>query len=100
MLNFSILIKKAECAFDSVEFFCEKYSGLLAFTPANMDQLQEEFVAYQLLGESDIPQTIWKEALIYDDESTGVRHYRMDTVWGYLSSAKNNDGSMSFPFAI
>ena len=66
--------KKAVCTFDSVEFFCDKYSDILAFTPTNMDQLQEEFVAYQLLCESNIPQTIWKEALVFEDESTGVKH--------------------------
>ena len=31
-----------------------------------MDRLQEEFTDYQLLERSEIPDTIWKEALIYE----------------------------------
>lgn len=92
-LNFE---KKVECTFDSVEFFCDKYSDLLGFNPTKMDQLQEEFVAYQLLNESSIPQAIWKEALIFEDESTGIKHYRMDIIWGYIASMKNPDSSYSF----
>ena len=50
-----------------------------------MNQLQEEFVAYQLLTDSMIPQTIWKEALVYEKESSGIKHHRMDIIWGYIA---------------
>ena len=34
--------EKEKCTFDSVGFFCSKYSDLLKYTPAQMDRLQEE----------------------------------------------------------
>ncbi len=94
-LNFE---KREECTFDSVEFFCAKYSNLFQFTPLQMDTLQEEFTDYQLLEKSDIPETIWREALIYEegtDESTKEYH-RMDVVWGYISDVRNIDSSLRF----
>ena len=65
--------KRAECTFDSVEFFCAKYSNLLQLTPSQMDKLQEEFIDYQLLDKSEIPEVVWKEALMFEDETEDNR---------------------------
>lgn len=94
-LNFEA---KEECTFDSVEFFCAKYSNLLQLTPTDMDRLQEEFTDYQLLEKSVIPDMIWKEAVVYneDTEVSNKQYHRMDVVWGYLSGMKNLDGSLKF----
>ena len=93
-LNFEI---KEECTFDAVEFFCERYSGLLNFSPPQMNQLQEEFVAFQLLEEYDIPQVIWNEAIVYDEGGKeGTKHYRMDSIWGHIATIKNVNGSCRF----
>lgn len=94
-LNFEA---KEECTFDSVEFFCTKYSNLLQLTPADMDRLQEEFTDYQLIEISAIPDMIWKEAVVYneDTEVRNEQYHRMDVVWGYLSGMKNLDGSLKF----
>ena len=91
--------KKEECTFDSVEFFCSKYSNLLKHTPAQMDRLQEEFLDYQLLEKSDIPTGVWEEAIVYEEGEGEEKkqHHRMDTVWGYLSLAKKSDSSFRFP---
>ena len=62
-LNFE---RKEDCTFDAVHFFCAKYPDLLKLTHAQMDRLQEEFTDYQLLERSEIPDTIWKEVLIYE----------------------------------
>ena len=65
-----------------------------------MDKLQEEFTTYQLLQKSQIPDAVWKDAKI-SEESTeeGQKvYYRMDMVWGYLSGAKEYDGSLKFPY--
>ena len=67
-------------------------------TPAQMDRLQEDFTDYQLLERSEIPDTIWKEALIYE-KGTDVnkkQYYRMDVIWAYLSGVKNVDSSLRF----
>lgn len=91
-LNFE---RKEESTFDSVEYFCVKYSNLLQFTPAQMDMLQEEFVDYQLLQKSDIADVVWKEALVYEDENE-KQYYRMDVIWGYISNVRNIDSSFRF----
>lgn len=93
-MNFEI---KEECTFDAVEFFCERYSGLLNFSPVEMNQLQEEFVAFQFLVQSDIPQVIWNEATVYDEGGKeGEKHFRMDSIWGHIATIKNVDGSCRF----
>ena len=63
----------------------------MQFTPVQMDRLQEEFTDYQLLDKSEVPEIVWKEALIFEDETGGIKkqHHRMDTVWGYLAEMKN-----------
>ena len=63
-----------------------------------MDRLQEEFTDYQLLERSEIPDTIWKEALIYEKvtEFSKKLYYRMDVIWAYLSGVKIVDSSLRF----
>ena len=94
-LNFE---KREECTFDSVEFFCARYSNLLQLTPVQMDLLQEEFTDYQLLDKSDIPEAVWKEALICEEETEDARkeHHRMDMIWAHLWGMKNVDSSPRF----
>lgn len=64
-----------------------------------MDHLQEEFIEYQLLEDTDIPDDIWKEALTFVKETNGQEEqfHRMDTIWGYLSQCKRADGSLKYP---
>ena len=64
-LNFQ---ERTYCFFSSAEYFCFSYSNLLQFGPAEVDRLQEEFINYQLLENSHIPQAFWKEAIITEDE--------------------------------
>lgn len=63
-----------------------------------MDRLQEEFTDYQLLERSEIPDVIWKEALIYEEGTEGSKkqYFRMDVIWAYLSGVKNADRSLRF----
>lgn len=99
VLNNSVFVnfeEKEECVFSMVELFCEKYSDILNFTNSEMDKLQEEFVDYQLLEKRDIPESIWKEALVYEDEENDIKHYRMDVIWGYIDRLKRADNSPQF----
>ena len=52
------------------------------FTPAQMDELQEEFVDYQLLEKSDIPDAVWEEAIVYEEKTEGEdkQYHRMDMI--------------------
>ena len=59
----------------TVEYFCTKYCDLLKYTLTKMDKLQEEFVDYQLLVKSDISESVWEEALVYNDELDEKQYY-------------------------
>lgn len=78
---------KEKCTFDSVEFYCSKYSALLKFSAAQMDRLQEEFIDYKFLEKSDLPAAVWEEAIVYEEGEGEEKkqHHRMDIVWGYIS---------------
>ncbi len=96
--KFTNFEKRAECTFESVEFFCVRYSHLLHLSPRQMDRLQEEFTDYQLLDKHEIPETVWNEALVFEEETEDTRkeHHRMDTIWAYLSGMKSLDSSLRF----
>ena len=74
--------KRADVGFDSVEYFVHRFPYLHALTtPIEMDILQEEFVSYQLLSDTDIPHHVWEEAKVHEDEAA---YYRIDTLWGLI----------------
>ncbi len=76
-----------------VEYFCQNYLNVLHLKDSHeMDRLQEEFLEYQLLEEKNIPESTWKEALVYDDQDNGVKRYRMDIIWGYLGGLTTAEG--------
>lgn len=65
-----------------------RFNHLLPYNqPREQDQLNDEFLEYQMMEEEDIPASIWGEAVIRTNED-GVYH-RMDCLWGYLGSLKN-----------
>ena len=62
-----------------------------------MNKLEEEFLQYQTMCDSDIPMKIWEEALVKEDkDDDNNSKYRMDVIWGYLNSVKNIDGKLTF----
>ena len=61
-----------------------------------MERLKEEFISYQLLEESDVPADVWKQAVIYVDDSAIPHLYSMDVVWAHLATRTNADGSSQF----
>ena len=74
--------KREECDFDSVEYFVHRFPHLQDLTIASeMELLQEEFISYQLLHDTDIPPRIWDETKVGEDEDV---YYRVDILWKYL----------------
>ena len=49
----------------------------------------EEFLAYQLLEESNIPQSMWATATVV--EESDKKYYRMDILRHYLSTLRDPD---------
>ena len=61
----------------------------------NFDEIFDEFVAFQLLVSSDIPQSVWESA----KEKMENEVVRMDKIWAFfLSTMKTGDGcNLRFP---
>ena len=74
--------------------FYSRYPKLLAYSSAaELSQLEDEFLRYQLLEESDIPEHVWESALVVDGETW---FHRMDMIWTYLKNKRDPDGTFSF----
>ena len=53
--------------------------ALLPYTSAaDLNQLEGQFMEYQLMAQAGIPERVWESALIVDGET---RHHRMDLIW-------------------
>ena len=54
--------ERENCEFADVEYFIARYKNVLSFDDVDMDGIFDEFVEYQLLEQSDIPQHVWQSA--------------------------------------
>ena len=70
-----------------------RFHLLLNFSTSDTSKVEEEFLDYQLMKESDIPQSVWQSALLEDN---GSEYYRMDILWSHMSSMKHPDGLLKF----
>ena len=79
-----------------MEFFIERFR--LNLSSKDLNELQEEFLACQLLNEREIPQTVWDDTYVVekDDGKEVKRYYGMDVIWGYLSTMKSAEGQLMF----
>ena len=85
-------ITRESCEFADVEFFIERFR--LRFSSEDLNSLQE-FISYQLFNEDDIPKLVWDDACVVEKDDDGdevKKYYRMDVIWGYLSTMKAADG--------
>ena len=57
--------------------------------------LSEELIEYQLLRDTDVPQIVWDDAKVYEEDAEHC-HYRMDVIWNFLSTMKSGDGRKKF----
>lgn len=78
-INFEM---REQVTFDSVEYFVHRFPHLLDLrSPREIEALQEEFISYQLLSDTDIPTNVWENAKVGEDEDV---YYRIDALWGHL----------------
>ena len=84
--------KRLDVSFNSVEFFVHRYPQL--FDGISMDQLQEQFLNYQLLKEEEIPKNIKERAGLKSEDP-----FRVDHLWGYLRVVKT-PGTNSLKFDL
>ena len=75
-----------------VEYFVQKYEGILQYDTQEMDKLYEEFVDYKTLTDSEMPAAAWEDAVIREYED-GTSEYRIDTLWYYIQSLRSLAGN-------
>jgi len=93
--KFVNVMLRDEASLAQVVYFVGCFSNLLPYSsPQEHDKLGEELIEYQLLDDSEIPESVSKSATIQEDES--VTYYRMDVIWHYLANLKAVDGSYRF----
>ena len=80
---------RLEKSFLSVEYFVLKYPEI--FPEMNLDQLNEQFLNYQLLATEDIPVTV-KESVGLKEEDP----YQVDVLWGYLRGVKTTSTTSGY----
>ena len=58
-----------------------------------VNKLSEEFLDYQLIDDTEIPDSVWTEATVKveknADNDVNKKFYRMDVLWGYLRKIKS-----------
>ncbi|CAM4273024.1 unnamed protein product [Leuciscus chuanchicus] len=89
--------QKTDVAVDYVQYFVQRFNHLLPYDELReQDHLNDEFLEYQMMEEKDIPDAIWRDAVVR--ESAHGEYHRMDRIWAYLSTVKNRiSGSLQFP---
>ena len=96
--KFANVPQREQAYFSQVECFVQKYPNLLPYTSPNaFEELEEEFLDYQLMLTAEIPDDVWKSAIIMEDKEKETIIYRMDVIWTYLGIAINPDGAIRFP---
>ena len=71
-----------------------RYPSLLPFsTVTELNKLEEEFLEYQFLEQSLIPESVWESASVVEWE---LRYYRADELWAYMSTMQCGDGLLKF----
>ncbi|CAB4033388.1 Hypothetical predicted protein [Paramuricea clavata] len=79
--------KRNQCSMDNVEEVLSALEHIhsdLINDPRAMDILEEEFLAYQAMAETDIPEHIWKESVFTEktnvDGCETLTYHRMDMI--------------------
>ncbi|KAK6191363.1 hypothetical protein SNE40_003074 [Patella caerulea] len=93
--RFINVVAREAASFEDVLFFQRRYSHLLPYTtPQESAALQEEFTDYQLLGDTDIPASVWDKATV--KEGRQEEYIRMDVIWGFLGHMVHAGGRLRF----
>ena len=98
--RFVDFFQRENASLEDVEFILKNYRTVLPTTSRETHLLQEEFVEYRLLSNEDIPKKVWDEPQRKlsneENEEKSSSSFRMDVIWGYLSSLKLGNGRHNF----
>ena len=79
------------CEIKNVRHLYFRYSNILNFSVREIELLHDEFVDYQLMNETDLPDDVRQAATVQLDDDENAVSLRMDIIWGYLGNLKVND---------
>ena len=65
----------------NVFYFVERFG--LNFSATQLNELDEQFLKYQLLKETDISTSVWEDAEVKDGDD--LKYYGMNVTWGHLT---------------
>ena len=83
--------------FSAVELFLTMFPHLEALRqPNEIEVLQQQFVSFQLLEDTDIPASVWEEAIVKVDDD--IRYTRIDVLWNHIFNM-NVIGSTELKFS-
>jgi len=69
-------------SFTEAEFFVHRYPNLLPCTSNTaLTELEEEFLDFQLMTRTEIPESIWKSAIVVDEEEKKFTEW---TLFGHI----------------
>ena len=89
--------KRSKVTFENIQEVINSFSRINATIindPAILDTVEEEFLDYQAMAESDIPNDIWEAALKSDGE------HRMDIIWGHLEPKLPSLGAIALSVLV
>ena len=95
-LDFS---KREHADFTQIEYFVDCFSLLSPFKSdiVKMERLKDEFIEYQLLDSSCIPNDLWIRTESHEDQSEPEFCTHIDAIWSHTKSMKLADLNPRFP---
>ena len=77
-------------------YYVERFG--LNFSATQLTELDEQFLKYQLLKETDIAASVWEDVEVKDGND--LKYYRMDLIWGHLAKQKTIFGKLEFDLLL
>ena len=72
-----------DCLTEILALFPNSFDSYINDT-RKLDELEEEYLIYQSMEESEIPKDIWDAAAVPSDEAKKIVYHRMDMIWAHL----------------
>ena len=72
-----------DCLTEILALFPNRFDSYIN-DPHKMDELEEEYLIYQSMEESEIPKDIWDVTTVDSDKAKKIVYHRIDMIWVHL----------------
>ena len=83
--------RRDQAKWSDIEYFIERFGGILQYDEYEIERMYEEFVDYKSLTISELPDDALTDAVIQENEHTD--EYRIDVIWYYMYQMKSPVGN-------